>query len=242
MASKKQHAAIDFQGAATIKIDGATTASQYLGTTSSGNLTWLPATTTAAGMGSTGMPSGYQGLIHSSLGSVSTNFALAQSSTGTTILNSVAGKSLYLRTEGGSSATDQIVIDGGTVSFQGSIGSEGQVLTCDANSKAVWGDAVVKKKTYEFRWAASSPPSGCTFHAGTATNDTVRLTHTLGSMCIVNMIDVNDFFGAGAGYGLDMGADVSVFQGNNTLDIVLTSVSTAPIHSANKNFKVIIIG
>ena len=70
----------------------------------------------------------------------------------------------------------------------------------------------------------------------------MRLTHTLGSMCIVNMIDVNDFFGGSDGYSLDMGADVSVFQGNNTLDIVLTSVNTAPTYSANKNFKVIIIG
>jgi hypothetical protein len=51
MASKKQHAAIDFQGAATIKIDGATTASRYLGTTSSGNLEWKPATTSSGPSG-----------------------------------------------------------------------------------------------------------------------------------------------------------------------------------------------
>ena len=44
MANRKQHAAIDFQGAATIKIGGTAGNSQYLKTASNGFLQWASAT------------------------------------------------------------------------------------------------------------------------------------------------------------------------------------------------------
>ncbi len=247
MASKKHFAGIDFQGGASIKVGGTAGNNQFLKASSDGELSWASGTTSASGMGDVGITN-YEGLIHSGITSnQNANFALAQSSGGLTVLNSKAGKGLYLRTEGGSSATDQIIIDGGTLSFQGSIGSEGNVLTVNSSNKAVWAaPSGANKKTYEFRWATSSPPTGCSFHNtnGTA-NDTVRLTHTFGEMAIVNVIDVNDLFETNiTNYGVQMGYDVSVSHGNNTMDIILTGVNSAdvPSFSDNKNFKVIIMG
>ena len=247
MASKKHFAGIDFQGGASIKVGGTAGNNQFLKASSDGGLSWASGTTSASGMGDVGI-TGYEGLIHSGItSSQNANFALAQSSGGLTVLNSKAGKGLYLRTEGGSSATDQIIIDGGTLSFQGSIGSEGNVLTVNSSNKAAWAaPSGANKKTYEFRWATSSPPTGCSFHNtnGTA-NDTVRLTHTFGEMAIVNVIDVNDLFGTSiTNYGVQMGYDFSVSHGNNTMDIILTGVDSddVPSFSDNKNFKVIIMG
>lgn len=251
MASKKHFAGIDFQGGASIKVGGTAGNNQFLKASSDGALSWASGTTSASGMGDVGITN-YEGLIHSGItSSQNANFALAQSSGGLTVLNSKAGKGLYLRTEGGSSATDQIIIDGGTLSFQGSIGSEGNVLTVNSSNKAAWAaPSGANKKTYEFRWDTSSPPTGCSFHntnlGGSSTkHDTVRLTHTFGEITIVNMIDVNDLFGSGlTNYGLQMGYDVSVSQGNNTMDIILTGIDAVnvPTYSSNKNFKVIIMG
>ena len=138
MASKKHFAGIDFQGGASIKVGGTAGNNQFLKASSDGGLSWASGTTSASGMGDVGI-TGYEGLIHSGItSSQNANFALAQSSGGLTVLNSKAGKGLYLRTEGGSSATDQIIIDGGTLSFQGSIGSEGNVLTVNSSNKAAW--------------------------------------------------------------------------------------------------------
>ena len=116
MTTKKHFAGIDFRGS-TIAIDGTTTSSRYLGTDGSGDLAWLTATTTAAGMGNVGV-SNYEGLIHSSLansttigGVAHTNFCIAQSSSGTTVLNAASGKKLYLRTEGGTLSDDEIILE-----------------------------------------------------------------------------------------------------------------------------------
>jgi hypothetical protein len=248
MASKKQHAAIDFQGAATIKIDGATTASQYLGTTSSGNLTWLPATTTAAGMGNVGV-SNYEGLIHSSLansttiGNVAhTNFCIAQSSTGTTVLNAASGKKLYLRTEGGTLADDSIIIDGGTLSFQGEIGSEGDVLTVNASNKAVWATSFYKTTITWPAWVtghnyphvvgSGTGALAYTDSGGEDYNehyDIVKITHNLGTRgVLVDVIEYNNPLpGANpAGYyneeyaGMDIGHSDHVIVVRDTTNTV----------------------
>ena len=203
MANRKQHAAIDFQGAATIKIGGTAGNSQYLKTASNGLLQWASSTAAGTGMGDVGITN-YEGLIHSSLSSPSANYALAQSSAGITILNAKAGQKLYLRTEGGTSATDQIIIDGGTVSFQGSIGSEGDVLTCNANSKAVWATSFYKTTITWPAWVSShSYPhvvgSGTGALAFTDSGgedysegyDIVKITHNLGTRDV--LVDVIEF-------------------------------------------------
>jgi len=240
MASKKQHAAIDFQGGATITIGGTSGSSQYLKTASNGLLQWASSTAAGTGMGDIGITN-YEGLIHSSLSSASANFCLAQSSSGTTILNAKSGQKIYLRTEGGSSSTDQIVIDGGTVSLQGSVGSEGDILTCDANSKATWSSAATSKKVYEFEWNEASPPAGCSFVTSRVTNDTVRLSHTFGDNCLVSMVDVDNWLTNSAGYTMGHGLDISVMQGSDSVDIIL-ELGTMSIPSNSKTFRVLLVG
>ena len=143
----------------------------------------------------------------------------------------------------------QFALPVGSTSGDFGNGTAGQVLTSGgANASMYWGTAGgssgVGKKTYEFRWMDNTPPSGVSFHQTNAANDTVRLTHTFGTMTIVNMIDENGLFGGGNNVDLIMGDDVLVTQGNNTLDITLTGIDAneVPAYSDNKNFKVIIIG
>ena len=191
MANRKQHAAIDFQGAATIKVGGTAGNNQFLTASSDGTLSWASGTTSASGMGDIGITN-YEGLIHSGITSnQNTKFALTQSSSGLTVLNSASGSGLYLRTEGGNTTTDQIVIDGGAISFQGSTGSEDNVLTVNSSGKAAWA-MPIRKFTISFTWGTDA--TGVSFSGYGSASGTATITHNLGTKSVVvSAIDVDGF-------------------------------------------------
>ena len=137
----------------------------------------------------------------------------------------------------------QFALPVGSTSGSFGSGSAGQVLTSGGSSSSMyWGSGSgVGKYTYEFGWNQNSPPTGCSFVNTNATNDTVRLVHSFGRICVVNLIDVDDYLGAGAYYGADMGADISVIHNNNSVDLIISDVSGG-IPSTSDDFKVIIIG
>lgn len=245
MAEKKHFAGIDFQGGASIKIGGEAGNAEYLMASSDGGLSWASGTTSAAGMGSVGITN-YEGLIHSGITSnQNAKFALAQSNNGLTVLNSAQG--LYLRTEGGSSATDQIIIDAGTLSFQGSIGSEGNVLTVNSSSegnKAVWA-MPVRKFTISFTWGTNA--TGVTFSGySDSASGTATISHNLGTKSVVvSSIDVNGWDGSNtdAGDQNDINYNLTVrTPTTNTITLHWKDGSGPTSEDGSKAFDVTIIG
>lgn len=243
MASKKHFAGIDFQGGASIKVGGTAGNNQFLKASSDGGLSWASGTTSASGMGDVGITN-YEGLIYSGITSnQNADFALAQSNGGLTVLNSKAGKGLYLRTEGGSSATDQIIIDGGTLSFQGSIGSEGKVLTVNSSNKAAWA-MPVRKFTISLTWGTNA--TGVSFSGYGNTSGTATITHNLGTKSVVvSSIDVDGFENnVNAGDQTDMNYSLIVrCPTTNTITLHWDSDS-GPNNSSgdNRDFDITIIG